>query len=210
MKFYTSSCVVRALDLVWRDNMLRNFLQSLNTLLIQIPLLSFRTAKLVGLKHIGNSYPYLLEVKFQNGMCLKYVLLVQDSKHLVVELRGQDPSLISFNSPLILLRERQEESLLPSNVTILFARSRRLSLSEALDALRLFLCPISRTNECEMLRAVLGGNKTLNEPWQIIQLPIKRSQKLEFSWKNGSLSISPKVVKEASSIEKRQRKLLQN
>ena len=157
--------------------MLRNFLQLLKTFPTRTPQSLWKIAKLVGLRVTKNLSPYSLEVRFQNGMYQKFVLLGRDLRPLVGELRGQDLLKISSNSHLTLLKEQQGENLHLSNATILSARLRKLSWWEESVDLLLLAYPISQMKGCEMRSQVLGGTRTPKEPSRTTRSRIKRNRK---------------------------------
>ena len=157
--------------------MLRNYLQSLNTLVLAIPRSLWKIARLVGLRLIKNLSPYSLEVKYQSGMYQKFVLLARDLRPLEGEPQDQDLLKISSSSQLTLLREQQGENLHPLNVTISYVKLQRLSwLEESVDLL-LLAYPISQMKGCEMPSLVLGGKQTHNEHLQTTPLHTRRNQK---------------------------------
>ena len=190
--------------------MLRNFLQSLKTLVLAIPRSLWKIARLVGLRLTKNLSPYSLEVRYQSGMYRKFVLLVQDSKLSVEEQVDQDPSKIFSNSPVILLREQQGENSPQSNVTISSVRLQKLSWWEESVDLLLLAYPISQMKECEMQSLVHGGTKTHKEHSQTTQLRTRKNQKLEFSWTNGWHYTSPRVENEESSTVRQRKRRYRN
>ena len=81
---------------------------------------------LVGVKRLRNSYRYLLQVKYQDGTCLEYVLMAQGLKHSVVDPLVPKVWMICLNSRWKPLGKHLDENLPPSNVMIWSVKLQRL------------------------------------------------------------------------------------
>ena len=206
MRFSIYSCVEPASDSLSKDNMLKSYQLSQRNSQTVRPLLLFKIAKLVGLKHIGNLYLYLLVVKFPSGMSQRFVLLAPDSKPLVGVLVARGRLKISLDLLLILLRKVQAANSLPLSVTISYVKLQKLSWWEVCADPHLFLSAISLMRECGMPNLEHGGMKIRSVLLPTIPLSTKKSQTLVSLWKNGCLYIRARVANVASLIAKPARK----
>ena len=142
--------------------MLKNFLQLLKSLHRAIRSLWSRTPRKVGQKPTENWYPYLLEVKSPDGICLTFVLLVRASRLSVDAQVDRSHWKTCSDLPSVLLRRVLVANSPLLNATTLSVRLQRLSLSEESVDRLLSRFPISRTSGCVMLRWGSGGWKIHN------------------------------------------------
>jgi|LauGreDrversion4_2_1035121.scaffolds.fasta_scaffold35562_4 hypothetical protein len=163
----------------------------------------FKTIKIFGIKNANSFNPYLIEIKSQSGMYLKYAILIENKKPLIVRLDLQDIISVCFNSPILLLDEKREENLLPSNVNIIFFKYRKLSINEFIQILSLFELRKYKPNKFVSLQKNIDIFNY--DDWQILKLSQKRSNKIEFLWDMKDIII---VEKEPYKNKKRLKKLL--